>query len=156
MWAPQCIWSNTSPTNPGFLHNSKKKRNSKRICIWTARLNCSHLVRKNFGENLGTKFVPIALSSPFLLVHVLVSAVSLESRKGIEAENLRVISVFSFLLVLEKRDSTLIDWEMSTFVGVLVSDPWLQSQFTQVELRSLKSKVNSCQPLVSHLSWWCC
>ncbi|KAJ4793876.1 Fimbrin 1 [Rhynchospora pubera] len=29
---------------------------------------------------------------------------------------------------------------MSTFVGVLVSDPWLQSQFTQVELRSLKSK----------------
>ncbi|KAJ3694647.1 hypothetical protein LUZ60_000024 [Juncus effusus] len=29
---------------------------------------------------------------------------------------------------------------MSSFVGVLVSDPWLQSQFTQVELRSLKSK----------------
>lgn len=29
---------------------------------------------------------------------------------------------------------------MSGFVGVLVSDPWLQSQFTQVELRSLKSK----------------
>lgn len=31
--------------------------------------------------------------------------------------------------------------EMSGFVGVLVSDPWLQSQFTQVELRTLKSKV---------------
>ncbi|XP_057507300.1 fimbrin-5-like isoform X2 [Actinidia eriantha] len=30
---------------------------------------------------------------------------------------------------------------MSGFVGVLVSDPWLQSQFTQVELRGLKSKV---------------
>ncbi|KAK4439741.1 Fimbrin-5 [Sesamum alatum] len=29
---------------------------------------------------------------------------------------------------------------MSSFVGVLVSDQWLQSQFTQVELRSLKSK----------------
>lgn len=29
---------------------------------------------------------------------------------------------------------------MSSFVGVVVSDPWLQSQFTQVELRSLKSK----------------
>ncbi|KAL5794233.1 hypothetical protein ACOSP7_002827 [Xanthoceras sorbifolium] len=29
---------------------------------------------------------------------------------------------------------------MSAFVGVLVSDPWLQSQFTQVELRTLKSK----------------
>ncbi|XP_044501747.1 fimbrin-5-like [Mangifera indica] len=29
---------------------------------------------------------------------------------------------------------------MSGFVGVLVSDPWLQSQFTQVELRTLKSK----------------
>ncbi|XP_078165809.1 fimbrin-4-like [Carex rostrata] len=29
---------------------------------------------------------------------------------------------------------------MSTFQGVLVSDPWLQSQFTQVELRSLKAK----------------
>ncbi|KAL6570802.1 fimbrin [Orobanche gracilis] len=28
---------------------------------------------------------------------------------------------------------------MSSFVGVLVSDQWLQSQFTQVELRSLKS-----------------
>ncbi|XP_010270120.1 PREDICTED: fimbrin-5 [Nelumbo nucifera] len=29
---------------------------------------------------------------------------------------------------------------MSSYVGVLVSDPWLQSQFTQVELRGLKSK----------------
>ncbi|KAK8959888.1 Fimbrin-like protein 2 [Platanthera guangdongensis] len=29
---------------------------------------------------------------------------------------------------------------MAGFVGILVSDPWLQSQFTQVELRSLKSK----------------
>ncbi|KAF5182770.1 Fimbrin-1 [Thalictrum thalictroides] len=29
---------------------------------------------------------------------------------------------------------------MSSFVGVFVSDQWLQSQFTQVELRSLKSK----------------
>ncbi|TKY57508.1 Fimbrin-5 protein [Spatholobus suberectus] len=29
---------------------------------------------------------------------------------------------------------------MSGFVGVLVSDQWLQSQFTQVELRTLKSK----------------
>lgn len=29
---------------------------------------------------------------------------------------------------------------MSSFVGVVVSDPWLQSQFTQVELRSLKNK----------------
>ncbi|XP_010545257.1 PREDICTED: fimbrin-1 isoform X2 [Tarenaya hassleriana] len=32
---------------------------------------------------------------------------------------------------------------MSGFVGVIVSDPWLQSQFTQVELRSLKSKFTS-------------
>ena len=31
---------------------------------------------------------------------------------------------------------------MSGFVGVIVSDPWLQSQFTQVELRTLKSKVS--------------
>ncbi|XP_072964623.1 fimbrin-2-like [Typha angustifolia] len=29
---------------------------------------------------------------------------------------------------------------MAGFVGVLVSDPWLQNQFTQVELRSLKSQ----------------
>ncbi|KAK3423889.1 hypothetical protein EUGRSUZ_F00638 [Eucalyptus grandis] len=32
---------------------------------------------------------------------------------------------------------------MSSFIGVLVSDPWLQSQFTQVELRSLKTKFTS-------------
>ncbi|OMP04298.1 hypothetical protein COLO4_09752 [Corchorus olitorius] len=32
---------------------------------------------------------------------------------------------------------------MSGFVGVLVSDQWLQSQFTQVELRGLKSKFAS-------------
>lgn len=31
---------------------------------------------------------------------------------------------------------------MAGFVGVVVSDPWLQSQFTQVELRSLKAKVS--------------
>lgn len=31
---------------------------------------------------------------------------------------------------------------MAGFVGVLVSDPWLQSQFTQVELRTLKSGVS--------------
>jgi plastin-1 len=30
---------------------------------------------------------------------------------------------------------------MSGFVGVVVSDPSLQGQFTQVELRSLKAKV---------------
>ncbi|KAG8488389.1 hypothetical protein CXB51_016558 [Gossypium anomalum] len=29
---------------------------------------------------------------------------------------------------------------MSSYQGVIVSDPWLQSQFTQVELRTLKSK----------------
>ncbi|CAA7023653.1 unnamed protein product [Microthlaspi erraticum] len=29
---------------------------------------------------------------------------------------------------------------MSSYVGVLVSDPWLQSQFTQVELRNLQSR----------------
>lgn len=31
---------------------------------------------------------------------------------------------------------------MAGYVGVLVSDPWLQNQFTQVELRSLKSHVS--------------
>lgn len=31
---------------------------------------------------------------------------------------------------------------MAGYVGVLVSDPWLQNQFTQVELRSLKSSVS--------------
>lgn len=30
---------------------------------------------------------------------------------------------------------------MSRFEGVVVSDHWLHSQFTQVQLRSLKSKV---------------
>lgn len=30
---------------------------------------------------------------------------------------------------------------MSGYVGILVSDPWLQNQFTQVELRSLKTHV---------------
>ncbi|KAH6756896.1 fimbrin-like protein 2 [Perilla frutescens var. hirtella] len=34
---------------------------------------------------------------------------------------------------------------MSSFVGVIVSDPWLQSQFTQVELRGLKSKFISAR-----------
>ncbi|CAN7089556.1 unnamed protein product [Brassica rapa subsp. narinosa] len=32
---------------------------------------------------------------------------------------------------------------MSGFVGILVSDPWLHNQFTQVELRSLKSHFTS-------------
>ncbi|XWS36624.1 hypothetical protein CRYUN_Cryun20dG0100900 [Craigia yunnanensis] len=32
---------------------------------------------------------------------------------------------------------------MSGFVGILVSDPWLQNQFTQVELRSLKTQFMS-------------
>ncbi|XP_075093759.1 fimbrin-2-like isoform X2 [Nicotiana tabacum] len=32
---------------------------------------------------------------------------------------------------------------MAGYVGVLVSDPWLQNQFTQVELRSLKSHFNT-------------
>ncbi|KAL1532987.1 hypothetical protein AAHA92_32935 [Salvia divinorum] len=31
---------------------------------------------------------------------------------------------------------------MAAYVGVLVSDPWLQNQFTQVELRTLKSSVS--------------
>lgn len=31
---------------------------------------------------------------------------------------------------------------MSSYEGVLVSDQWLQSQFTQVELRGLKSNVS--------------
>ncbi|XP_052207874.1 fimbrin-5-like [Diospyros lotus] len=34
---------------------------------------------------------------------------------------------------------------MSSFVGVIVSDPWLQSQFTQVELRGLKTKFLSAR-----------
>jgi plastin-1 len=32
---------------------------------------------------------------------------------------------------------------MSGYVGILVSDPWLQNQFTQVELRSLKTHVRN-------------
>ncbi|CAA2935337.1 fimbrin-1-like isoform X1 [Olea europaea var. sylvestris] len=39
-----------------------------------------------------------------------------------------------------------VEQEMSSFVGgVLVSDQWLQSQFTQVELRSLKAKFFSME-----------
>ncbi|XP_024979298.1 fimbrin-4 [Cynara cardunculus var. scolymus] len=34
---------------------------------------------------------------------------------------------------------------MSTFEGVFVSDPWLQSQFTQVELRKLRTKFISAR-----------
>lgn len=33
------------------------------------------------------------------------------------------------------------EWNMSTFEGVFVNDQWLQSQFTQVELRKLRTKV---------------
>ncbi|PKA54859.1 Fimbrin-like protein 2 [Apostasia shenzhenica] len=36
---------------------------------------------------------------------------------------------------------------MAGFVGILVSDPWLQNQFTQVELRSLKSKFMAMRDL---------
>jgi len=41
------------------------------------------------------------------------------------------------------RERQLILDVMSTFVGVLVSDPGLQSQFTQVQLRTLKTKVSN-------------
>uniref|UniRef100_A0A1J3FUM6 Fimbrin-5 n=1 Tax=Noccaea caerulescens TaxID=107243 RepID=A0A1J3FUM6_NOCCA len=41
---------------------------------------------------------------------------------------------------------------MSSYVGVLVSDPWLQSQFTQVELRTLKSKFNSNKTLLDRFT----
>ncbi|XP_073013865.1 fimbrin-5-like [Typha latifolia] len=41
---------------------------------------------------------------------------------------------------------------MSSFVGVLVSDPWLQSQFTQVELRGLKSKFLSIKRETGHVT----
>ncbi|CAA6670826.1 unnamed protein product [Spirodela intermedia] len=41
---------------------------------------------------------------------------------------------------------------MSGFVGVVVSDPWLQTQFTQVELRSLKSKFLSVKKESGHLA----
>uniref|UniRef100_A0A7C9A3S1 Calponin-homology (CH) domain-containing protein n=1 Tax=Opuntia streptacantha TaxID=393608 RepID=A0A7C9A3S1_OPUST len=37
-------------------------------------------------------------------------------------------------------------------VGVLVSDPWLQSQFTQVELRTLQSKFNSLRSQSGHVT----
>ncbi|URE12283.1 Fimbrin-like protein [Musa troglodytarum] len=40
---------------------------------------------------------------------------------------------------------------MSNSVGVLVSDPWLQSQFTQVELRSLRSKFLSTKRESAHV-----
>ncbi|ESQ36991.1 hypothetical protein EUTSA_v10003006mg, partial [Eutrema salsugineum] len=40
---------------------------------------------------------------------------------------------------------------MSSYVGVLVSDPWLQSQFTQVDLRNLKSKFISTKTQSGHL-----
>ncbi|CAL9054036.1 fimbrin-5-like [Musa acuminata AAA Group] len=40
---------------------------------------------------------------------------------------------------------------MSNFVGVLVSDPWLQNQFTQVELRGLKSKFLSTKRESGHV-----
>lgn len=39
--------------------------------------------------------------------------------------------------------------KMSSFVGVIVNDTELQSQFTQVELRSLKSKVSIFSDLSS-------
>ncbi|XP_027330386.1 fimbrin-5 [Abrus precatorius] len=41
---------------------------------------------------------------------------------------------------------------MSSFVGVLVSDQWLQSQFTQVELRTLKSKYVSERTQSGHVT----
>ncbi|URE14898.1 Fimbrin-like protein [Musa troglodytarum] len=41
---------------------------------------------------------------------------------------------------------------MSGFVGVLVSDPWLQSQFTQVELRGLKSNHLSAKGDSGHVT----
>ncbi|KAK3016123.1 hypothetical protein RJ639_006157, partial [Escallonia herrerae] len=41
---------------------------------------------------------------------------------------------------------------MSGFVGVVVSDPWLQSQFTQVELRTLKSKFLSARNQSGHVT----
>ncbi|CAD5188761.1 fimbrin-1-like isoform X1 [Musa acuminata AAA Group] len=41
---------------------------------------------------------------------------------------------------------------MSGFVGVLVSDPWLQSQFTQVELRGLKSNYLSAKGDSGHVT----
>ncbi|WCJ37450.1 fimbrin 1 [Euphorbia peplus] len=40
---------------------------------------------------------------------------------------------------------------MSSYVGILVSDPWLQGQFTQVELRTLKSKFISARNQVGRV-----
>ncbi|KAL6975236.1 fimbrin [Sarracenia purpurea var. burkii] len=44
------------------------------------------------------------------------------------------------LEAVAKRPNAITEKMMSNFVGVIVSDQWLQSQFTQVELRSLKSR----------------
>ncbi|GLT46264.1 hypothetical protein SLA2020_200340 [Shorea laevis] len=41
---------------------------------------------------------------------------------------------------------------MSSYQGVIVSDPWLQSQFTQVELRTLKSKFLSVRTQSGHVT----
>ncbi|CAA7025342.1 unnamed protein product [Microthlaspi erraticum] len=41
---------------------------------------------------------------------------------------------------------------MSGFVGVVVSDPWLQSQFTQVELRTLNSKFVSLKNQIGKIT----
>ncbi|XP_078437708.1 fimbrin-5-like [Wolffia australiana] len=41
---------------------------------------------------------------------------------------------------------------MSGFVGVVVSDPWLHSQFTQVELRGLQSKFMSAREELKHFT----
>lgn len=43
---------------------------------------------------------------------------------------------------------------MSGFEGVIVSDPRLQSQFTQVELRSLKSKVFDKNAVLCCFDFW--
>lgn len=61
-------------------------------------------------------------------------------------------------LILETNNSLIsylicsaISWERfmtAGYFGVLVSDPWLQNQFTQVELRSLKSSVRFFEFLV--------
>lgn len=44
--------------------------------------------------------------------------------------------------------------KMSKFEGVIVSDQLLQSQFTQVELRSLKSKVSSFLSFLIQRTFW--
>lgn len=53
------------------------------------------------------------------------------------------VLAFSWLFV-----STMQVAEMSSYSGVVVSDQWLQSQFTQVELRSLKSKVSTFNKVI--------